>query len=81
MDIHVRIFRRCTRAQLLHHSMQITQINLHEIQQCTRWMYSSGTSILLVFLKKSSNSYNTIPFAGQGSISSPVKEEGHVLIP
>ena len=79
MDI--RIFGRCTRAQLLHHSMQITQIDLHEIQQCTRWMCSSGTTILFVFLKKSSNSYNTIPYAGQGSISSLVKEEGNVLIP
>ena len=79
--MEIRIFGRCTRAQLLHHSMQITQINLHEIQQCTRWMYSSDTTILFVFLKKSSSSYNTIPYAGQGSISSLVKEEGNVLIP
>ena len=79
--MEIRIFGRCPRAQLSHHSMQITQIDLHEIQQCTRWMYSSGTTILFVFLKKSSNSYNTIPYAGQGSISSLVKEEGNVLIP
>ena len=79
--MELRIFWHCTRAQLLHHSMQIKQIDLHEIQQCTRWMYSSGTTILFVFLKKSSNSYNTISYAGQGSISSLVKEEGNVFIP
>ena len=60
---------------------KLHKLHLHEIQQCTRWMYSSGTTILFVFLKKSSNSYNTIPYAGQGSISFPVKEEGYVLIP